>query len=202
MNTGYLMLALAYFILWEARSLAISGSSRHKGHGQTPADVLMNPQSFFQTFHQLIHPHNSLQLRSYSDATPINPISNGEQPTPLAKIRSNLWIKERVPESLNLSQLKQLLNHYQISWSAPAFANQQRDVSPFGFAELVLTEPDLKKLLISPSLFPNKATLQHIAETSHIEGYLQEWLLNRKETIAAKGSEQYQAPKPEELVFF
>ncbi|MFZ2450732.1 MAG: hypothetical protein WAW36_09465, partial [Methylovulum miyakonense] len=115
---------------------------------------------------------------------------------------TSLWIKERLPESLDLTKLKQLLTDYRIFWGAPPFHNQQRELSQYGFAELLLTQQDLKKLLISPLIHSPGVTIENIAQALHIEGYLQEWVLNRKEDIAPKGSERYQPPKQEELLFF
>jgi len=178
-----------------ARSLAISGSSRKKNHGQVAADALKNPQGLFQVFHRLINPHNSLQIRAYSDGMPL--------PTaPLAGTGTSLWIKERLPESLDLTKLKQLLTDYRVFWGAPPFHNQQRELSQYGFAELLLTQQDLKKLLTSPLIRSPGVTIENIVQALHLEGYLQEWVLNRKEDIAPKGSERYQPPKQEELLFF
>ena len=183
-----------------ARSLAISGSSHKKGYDEVSADVLKSPRSFFQIFHRVINRHNSLQLRAYTARMLRQLAVEG-------KIGANpngsvLWVKERLPDSLDLAKLKQLLSHYAINWTEPPFQNQQRELSRYGFAELVLTQQDLRKLLLSSLILTQKATVQTVEQTLRIEGYLQEWILNRKNYIAAKGSQLYQRPKQEELLFF
>jgi hypothetical protein len=186
-----------------ARSLAISGSSHKKSHWELSADVLKNPQSFFQVFHRLINRHNSVQLRSY-DAEMARQMAGTRRASDeleLVGLTSGLWIKERLPESLDLTKLKRLLSYYTINWTEPAFENQQREASRYGFAELILTPQDLRKLRLSSLLLSQKVTIQTVEQPLRIGGYLQEWLLNRKQTIAAKGSQRYQIPKQEELLF-
>jgi len=125
-----------------------------------------------------------------------------EKSLDISGLNSSLWIKEHLPDGLSLAKLKQLLDSFQINWTEPPFPNRQRDASRYGFAELILTQADLRKMLFSPLLFTLKSTVHNIEETLTIEGYLQEWILNRKQTIAPKGSQLYQPPKPEQLLFF
>ena len=185
-----------------ARSLAISGS-RRQGKGDMARDVLKNPQSFFQVFHRLISRHNSLQLRTYSAeiARQIAGVRRAKENMESAGLLSSLWVKERLPDSLDLTKLKQLVNRCEINWVAPPLENRQRELSRYGFAELLLTKEDLQKLLFRSLLLNKKISLQAVEQTQHIEGYLQEWILKRKQTIAPKGSQLYQLPKQEELLY-
>lgn len=197
-EAGIFDAGVALFNSFNARSLAISGSP-HKGDTELSGDVLKSPQSFFQVFHRVINRHNSLQLRAYSAemARNVAGVRRDDDTLELPGLSSILWVKERLPDSLDLNKLKQLLSHFDIDWSVPPFHNQQRELSRYGFAELVLTRQDLRKLLLSSLLLPQ----QTVEQTLRIEGYLQEWILNRKQYIAAKGSQLYQPPKPEELLF-
>ncbi len=179
-----------------ARSLAISGSSRQKKSVEMMADVLTSPQSFFQVFHRVVSRHNTVQLRWQQADSTASIADNGQAS------HTSLWIKERLPESLDLADMKKLFGHLSIQWQAPPFPNQQRDVSRYGFAELLLTQQDLRKLLASQVLLDPQAQVQTIPQTASIEGYLQEWVLNQKQAVAPKGSQAYQVPKPEELLFF
>ena len=201
-ETGIFDAGVGLFMGFGARSLAISGSSR-KSRVEGSSDVLNNPQSFFQVFHRVINRHNSLQLRAYSDelARQVAGVRRAGDTIALTGLTSSLWVKERLPDSLNLAKLKQLLTHYDINWIEPPFHNQQRESSRYGFAELVLTQQDLRQLVLSSLLLTPKATIQTVEQTLSIEGYLQEWILNRKQTIAVKGSQLYQTPKQEELLF-
>ena len=186
-----------------ARSLAISSSS-HKDNTELPGDVLSSPQSLFQVFHRSINRHNSLQLRHYSSemARQVAGVRRTENKPELSNLTSSLWIKERLPDSLNLAQLKQLVAHFQINWTEPPFTNQQRDSSRYGFAELLLSQQDLRKLLFSSLLLNKQGTVQAVEQALPIKGFLQEWILNHKQFIAAKGSQLYQPPKQQELLFF
>ncbi len=201
-ETGIFDAGVGLFNGFSARSLAISGSS-HKNDAELSGDVLKSPQSFFQVFHRAVNRHDSLQLRTYSAgmARQIARVRHAGDTINLKGLTSSLWIKERLPDSLDLSKLKLLLNHFDINWTAPPFHNQQRESSRYGFAELILTRQDLRKLLLSSLLLTQKASIQTVEQTLPIEGYLQEWILNRKQYIAPKGSQLYQPPKPEELLF-
>jgi gamma-polyglutamate biosynthesis protein CapC len=185
-----------------ARSLAISGS-RRKHYSDVSADVLKSQQSFFQVFHRTINRDNSLQLRKYNAemARQVAGVrrSDTKEPTTLS---SGLWVKGRLPDSLDLAKLKQLINHYEINWTQPPFVNQQREASHYGFAELILTQDDLRKVLLRPLLLSQKTPVQTVEQTLRIEGYLQNWILSRKQFIAAKGSQLYRPPKQEELLYF
>lgn len=158
-EAGIFDAGVGLFIGFGARSLAISGSSR-KSYAEVSADVLKNPQSFFQVFHRVINRHNSLQLRTYSAemARQVAGVRRASDTMELTGLTSSLWVKERLPDSLDLAKLKQLLNHYDINWTEPPFPNKQRELSRYGFAELVLTLQDLRKLLFS-SLLLNKKLL-------------------------------------------
>jgi gamma-polyglutamate biosynthesis protein CapC len=201
-EAGIFNAGVGLFNGFASRSLAISGNSRKSGT-EVFADALNGPQSFFQVFHRVINRHNSLQLRTYNTemARQVLGVRRASAATELAGVSSSLWVKERLPESLDLTKLKQLLNHYEINWAEPPYHNQQRELSRYGFAELILTRQDLRKLLLSSLLLTQKASVQNVEQALSIEGYLQEWILNRKQDIAPKGSQLYQSPKQEELLF-
>lgn len=192
------------FNSFATRSLAISGSGHKESYMESSRDVLKNQHTFFQVFHRVINRHNCLQLRLFTAemARQLTGIRREGDALAINNLTSGLWIKEHLPEGLDLSQLKQVLNHYEINWTEPPFPNLQRESSRYGFAELILTQQDLRKVLFSPLLLTSKLTVQTIAQTLSIEGYLQEWLLNRKQSIAPKGSRLYQPPKQEQLLFF
>lgn len=180
------------------RSLAIASSSR-----KSAGDVLTLSQSFFQVFHRIMNRNNTLQLRLYNSDMALASVRRSSETIELTGLTSGLWVKERLPIGLDLSKLKQLLIHFDIHWTKLPFHNQQRELSTYGFAELVLTQADLHKLLESPLLLASKdASLQNIEQTLSLEGYLQQWLLTNKQTIiAGKGSQLYQPPRQEELLF-
>jgi hypothetical protein len=183
-----------------AQCLAISGSNRVSGTDISP-DLLQNKQTFFHTFHHQFNRHNVLQVRLYTPETArqVKGVRRAENEIDLTGLNSILWVKESLPESLNLVNLKELIDHYEIDWSEPPFENQQRQFSGYGFAELLLTQQDARKLLFKPLL--SKSNVHQIEQNLRIDGYLQEWVLNRKLQIAPKGSQLYKKPKQEELLF-
>lgn len=192
---GILDASITLFQTMNAGSLAISGSSRW-GSTDKRTDVLHNKQTFFHQFHHLVNRYDSLQVRSYDALMARKTSGSRRSGTGLNTI---LWAKQSLPSSLNLVTLKQLIDDYQIEWTEPAFENQQRKSSGQGFAELVLTQQDIRKLLFKPLLIKQK--IDYVEQDMRLEGYLQEWILNSKKLIAAKGSELYQRPKLEELLF-
>ncbi|NOT10431.1 MAG: hypothetical protein HOP23_01110 [Methylococcaceae bacterium] len=183
-----------------AECLAISGSSRVAG-ADFSSDVLQSNQTFFHIFHNLFNRHNILQVHLYSPETArqVKGIRRAENEIELPGLDSILWVKESLPESLNLVKLKELIDHYKVDWSEPPFANRQRQLSGYGFAELLLNQQDARKLLFKPLLL--KPNIHKIEQDLRIDGYLQEWVLNRKLQIAPKGSQLYKKPKQEELLF-
>lgn len=183
-----------------AGSLAISGSSRY-ARADMSTDVLHNRQTFFHQFHRLINRHDSLQIRSYDDrlARQVAGSRRIEGDYQIAGLSTVLFAKRHLPPSLNLVKLKPLIDSYSLEWSEPVFENQQRKDSRKGFAELILTQQDLRELLYKP--LSTKQQISYVEQDMRIEGYLQEWILNSKEQIAARGSELYQLPKQEELLF-
>jgi len=186
-----------------ARSLAIAGHSQKQTRLKLSVSRQQDMQSFFQIFHRAVNPLNSLQLRGYDTA--MARLLAGERLTgdslSFSGLPSGLWVKERLPDGLNLAELKRLLGHFRINWQEPPFTNPQRQTSRYGFAELVLSPGDLRKLLFSPLAPSEKAVVQNLEQSLHIEGYLQEWLLASKPRIAPKGSQLYQIPTREELLF-
>lgn len=189
------------FQMLNAGSLAISGSSRHS-KVDSSSDVLHNRQTFFHQFHRLNNRHDSLQVRRFNArlARQITGNRVADIDFKISDLDSMLLSKQSLPPSLDLVRLEQLIDNYQIKWSQPPFENQQRQSSGQGFAELILTQQDIRKLLFKP-LQLGRQQIDYIEQDMRIEGYLQEWILNSKEQIAAKGSELYQKPTLEQLLF-
>jgi len=193
--------SVALFQSLEAKSLAISGSSRHE-RADIGADVLQNRQSFFHQFHRIFNRNDSLQVRAYSDETARQLLGQRrlEGNFDIKGLETTLWVKQQFPESLDLVHLKKLIDQFQVDWDDSPFVNIQRDLSNSGFAELFLTQEDIRKLMFRPMLLDMHVSV--IEKDLSIEGYLQDWILSRKGLIASKGSELYIPPNPEDLLFF
>ena len=183
-----------------AKSLSIAGTARTINADRS-GDVLQNQLSLFHVFHRNLNRHDVLQLRGYTSETArqLSGVRRAQTDFELKGLSSVLWIKERPPESLNLVHLKTLLDEYNVMWGHSPLANIQRDISRWGFAELILSAADLRKLLFRRLQL--QADITYVEHDLSIDGYLQEWLLNSKGEMAGKGSDLYVAPKPEEMLF-
>ena len=197
---GIIDAGLTLFQTLGAGSLAISGSSR-RAKPDLSADVLHNQQTFFHQFHRLVNRHDSLQLRAYNNALArqIAGSRKTEKDFNVSGLDTIIWVKQELPPSLDLIQLKQLIDQFRIDWTQPTLENQQRDLSRQGFAELILTQHAMRQLMIKPLLIQQK--INYVEQDMRLEGYLQEWILNSKQLIAPKGSELYQVAAQEELLF-
>ncbi|NOQ34596.1 MAG: hypothetical protein GQ569_01710 [Methylococcaceae bacterium] len=186
----------------QAKSLAIAGSYR-KARADLSTDVLQNRQSFFHRFHQIINRHNSLQIRSYTTKTARLTTGKRRQQgeMDIKGLKTSLWVKSKIPADLNLPLLKKMLSSWEIKWNQSPFKSIQRDDSAYGFAELMLTKDDTHRLLFS-TLTAQQVDVNLIENDVSIEGYLQDWILSRKDDIAERGSELYQIPEQGELLFF
>ncbi|MDQ7089469.1 MAG: hypothetical protein Q9M50_02330 [Methylococcales bacterium] len=184
-----------------ARSLAIAGSNR-KAQADLSADALQSRRSFFHYFHHIMSRHNSLQIRTYTDKTARLVAGKRRQEGEIrAKgLESTLWFTSKIPTDLNLPLIKKSLKTWQIEWNTPPFVSLQRDDSAYGFAELMLNKQAVRRLIFSPLLL-KEFHVSILEQALSIEGYLQDWILNRKDDIAARGSDLYQTPKQGELLF-
>ncbi|MCU7935930.1 MAG: poly-gamma-glutamate biosynthesis protein PgsC/CapC [Candidatus Thiodiazotropha sp. (ex Dulcina madagascariensis)] len=183
-----------------ARGLAIAGASREL-HPDRSADVLTNPQSFFQLFHSVIAKRDALQVRRYTKETSrlSAAIGFGDE-LDQAEPENALWVHVNLPPGLDLTALKTLAGSLRIQWKDAPFGNRQREISRSGFAELLLNQQGVRSVR-SHAIGLGKAPPLTVG-SQRIDGFLQDWLLARKGRIAAQGSNQYVSPKVEELLFF
>ncbi|VAW84283.1 hypothetical protein MNBD_GAMMA18-1152, partial [hydrothermal vent metagenome] len=189
------------FDLLDASTLAIAGS-RRKINSDGSADVLHNPQTIYHAFHRHNNRLNLLQVRGYTSETirVLSGIRQDANAMALTEPESALWVKGTLPEGVDLVQLKDLLNSYQIHWETTPFDNLQRRESRRGFAELFLNRVDMRRLINRGIHLDDSTPLE--VSSQRIDGYLQEWLMGNKGAIATRGSGGYQVPKLEELFFF
>lgn len=191
---GWLFTALS------ARALAIAGAPR-QASVDGAADVLRQPQSLFQVFHQELGRNNALQLRGYT-AESVRVLSGarrGAQDVELQEPDSMLWVKASLPPGLDLVALEKLSGGYQVAWGETPLENLQRAGSAGGFAELRLNRKGLRQLLFRGSLVGRQVPVQQ--EQLRIDGYLQEWLLSGKAQLAGRGSGRYVVPLQEDLLY-
>lgn len=184
----------ALFSATGSRSLAIAGGR----------ESLSSSQPYFDVFHRIAGRRDVVQVQAYNREL-IRELGYGVKSSDTKKIttdkiKNSLWVKKRLPPSLNLKQLESIIGEYDINWKQAAYKNPQRDASRTGYAELYLNTQGLRRILISPLLDAQSTKLYVGAE--RIDGYLQRWLQNSKDEIAKRGSNAYKSPRVEDLVYF
>lgn len=181
----------ALFSVTAARSLAISGGRQN----------LTASQPYFDVFHRIAGRRDVVQVHAYSREVlrSMGKQSQYKSKT-LFNVENSLWVKKRLPPSLNLKQLENVVGNYDITWAQTSYKNPQREASREGYAELYLNRQGLRRLLISPLL--DAQSTQLFVGAERIDGYLQRWLQNSKDEIAKRGSNAYRVPRVEELVYF
>lgn len=197
---GVMDAGLWIFKALQGKSLAFAGSAR-KANMDGSADALTNFNTFFQRFHKEMSRWDVLQVRGYTSETARRLSGQRSDPnrTDIPRIESTIWVKNRLPEGLDLALLKKILGTYRIEWGNTPFPNIQRESISRGFAELILNKDDIRALIFR-QLLPEYGEKITIAQ-QRIDGYLQDWLLKSKGVIADRGSNVYKAPKIEELLF-
>ena len=182
------------FTRFNAQALAIAGSYRNAAVGGVN-DVLQGRQTFFAVFHRLLSRGAVLQIRGHTSNS-----SGEDQLSPVLEAPSSLWVKGTLPTGLDLNFLEHSIGEIDINWRQPFEINRLRDMEHQGFAELFLTQTDQRKLLAQS--LGEEETLETQVNVQRIDGYLQEWLLEKKGRLARRGTDRYRPPSPEELLYF
>lgn len=198
---GTMESAAILFELSQARGLLIA-NTRRSANADGSADVLRNAQSFYHLFHKALSRRDVLQVRGYTpERTRIlaglrRDMSQIELPEP----DSTLWVRASLPPSLDLVALKKLTEDFRVEWNDSPFVNLQRETTREGFAELALNRDAIRRLM-ARYLASNQSVDIQVSK-QRIDGYLQQWLLHSKGSIAERGSDRYQIPQVWELLFF
>ena len=192
--------SLALFQRLKGRALAISGSKR-KTNRNGSSDVLLSRQNLFQVFHRELGDRNVLQVRGYTAGSEraLRGLRENEDALSVESLESTIWIRSRIPSSLNLAELESLVGGLEVEWRRPPLQNVQRDVCVSGFAELWMNRNDRR--LLPARIFVETDPVSSKVSAQRIDGYLQDWLLGTKGEIADRGSNAYRQPREEELLY-
>ncbi len=198
---GTMESAAILFELAQARGLLMA-NTRRSANADGSADVLRNAQSFYHLFHRKLSRRDVLQVRGYtSERTRILAgLRRDMRQIELPEPDSTLWVHASLPPSVDLVALKKLTEDFHIKWDDSPFVNLQRETTREGFAELILNRDTIRRLM-ARYLASNQAINVQVSK-QRIDGYLQQWLLNSKGSIAERGSNRYQTPHVWELLFF
>ncbi|MDH3282192.1 MAG: poly-gamma-glutamate biosynthesis protein PgsC/CapC, partial [Gammaproteobacteria bacterium] len=173
-----------------ARGLALAGA-RRAAQSDGSTDVLTHRNSLFQTFHKTLSRNHALQVRSLSAV-------RGRRPA-APPGSSELWVTAGLPADLDLPQLRRLIGELELKWAQPPFTNVQREANSAAFAELLLRRADMRRVAARAAVADHEVALQ--LSQPRIDGYLKEWLFGSKQRIADRGSDLYQPPRMEELLY-
>lgn len=210
---GAASLGLAMFEKTHARALFIDLSYQLQTSGDYVFDSLLE-NGWFQQFHKTFAAHNVLQLRGDLKIT--------EQRKKLRQsneVSSNrLAILRTAPDSLPITLINSIASNVQMLWldlsqdnvQAHSQGYSQKDVQEpwhnpqwqhdgFGIAELHLNNKEMRSALARIAVFQTTSSDNSI---NNLEGYLINWLLDRKSFIARKGSEEFQVPTQNQLLFW
>lgn len=190
---GAASLGLAIFERTKARALLIDLSYQLQSSGDYVFDSLLQ-DGYFQQFHQQFANHNVLQIRGDLKITEQRKRLRQNQ----QESRNQLSIYRLAPESLPIELLNNIVNDLAIRWSAQPH-NPQWLHDGFGIAELRLNNREMRSALARVAVYQNTSSNSSIG---NLEGYLISWLLERKSTIARKGSEEFITPTQNELLFW
>ena len=182
----------AQAVMLDLSSFDITGQNRRF---QRQYDSSTNA-GYFQTLHRSLSNNNVLQIRGElktHEQRRLKRLNIDVSPI------SVLSIKKRLPESLPLNHLTELLPNLELVWTPEPSANLQRDFNAFGFAELYLSRADAQRALARLELLPSQQINQL---NTQIEGYLMQWLSTYKQTVARKNSESYQTASVQELLYW
>lgn len=186
--------ALAVFSMNNAGFLAISN-----GFVVSGGTDLTNSNTLFNHFQMMTVRHNVVQVRT----TAHDAWSKASQWSPGFDLEPGdafVWVKQRIPDGLNINFLARVADQLQVNWFSPSFTNRQRDLSQSAFAEILLDRAAATKLFGLARLA--EANLIQEESSISIEGYLQQWLLAKKLQIAEKESQSYKQPTLGEALFF
>ncbi len=190
---GAAELGLALFEQESAKALFIDLSYQLQSSGKYRFDSSLH-DGFFQTLHRAYSQHNVLQLRGELKLTEKRKTlrqANFESQNQLTVLRS-------LPEYLPLDLLNSVISELQIRWIDHS-NNPQWQHDKFGIAELSLNHKEMRSALARVEVYRGDAANDSV---DNVEGYLISWLLERKQQIARKGSEGYQVPSENELLYW
>ena len=180
-----------------ARGLFIDLSYQLQSSGDYLFDSLLE-EGYFQHFHRQFSNHNVLQIRGELKIT--------EQRKKLRPLTDNavndsgnqLSVLRTIPADLPISLIDDAITELNIQW-VDALPNPQWQHDGFGIAELRLNGKEMRSALARMVVLKNTASDSDI---ENLEGYLISWLIERKDLIARQGSDQYQRPEQEQLLYW
>lgn len=189
---------------YDCTGLAIAGTPRDINIGGE-ADVLAANRTMFSIFHNVFGAEQPLQLRGFTRSF-LRKNKSAQTPgvssdAKLTDVKSQLWIRGSLPESLNLAKLKKLIGGFNVLWNVSPETNRLRDSSSGSFAELVLNRRDRRTMVAYTILDESKTEAGQRFDFEPTHQSLGALLRASKERICLQGSEGYQPATIEQMLY-
>lgn len=195
---------VALFREFGARVLVLSAARSAQGPTEPETSVLKNRNTFAALASRGLGGKGMLQVRGHTAGMLRQLFPGAQEPADWASgaaAGSSLWISGTPPAGLDTAGLQALVPGCGVRWGATPWSNVLREAgAPGGFAELLLTRSDRRRLSSLP-YFSTADVLPQQGEQS-ILGYLQGWLLSGRDRLAPRGSGLYVPPTQQQLLFF
>jgi hypothetical protein len=189
---------------YSCAGLAIAGTPRNINIGGE-ADVLSGKPTMFSVFHEVFGNSQPLQLRGFTRSLLRKNKSAGiagiAPNSKLADVQSQLWVRDSLPNSLNLAKLKNLIGGFDIHWRSSPESNSLRDSSPGRFAELVLNRQDRRTMVAYTILDESETQAGNRFDFQPIQQPLSTFLRQAKLIIRKQGSEGYLPASTEQMLY-
>lgn len=178
---------------------ALDGGALALGGELTPDDVRDTATSLFQAFHTRLAAENVLALRVQRSAQSAAKVGGATPVQP-----SQLWVKQQLPHALSLPRLKQLTGPLELQWHPPPSPSRQWRSTAKGFVELELSAQAQRRIASAPQP-PDQpktgADTDRALGPIRAQGTLSGWMRPRRSLMAAQGTDAYQPPTAEQLIF-
>ena len=152
--------SLALVRKFPASGLAIAGA-RMSTNIDGSADVTQNKNTMFAVFHQIFGQRQTVQVRAMTGR--LNRTLQNTAEVVRANIRSQLFVKSKLPSDLSLETLKEVVGPFAMQWRDSPFAN--RVSASQGYVELALNRPVRERLMLA-SLVQSKTMQNRLVSAS------------------------------------
>lgn len=192
--------AMVFFKTLGAKGFSIAGTKRETNTAGT-SDVLKNRFTLFYKFHEVFNKENTLVVRGYTtnSARKIFAERYDVESFDNNQIENITFIDKQLPNGVSLLTLKNITKGLEIHWEEVPDEHIFNSGNHQRYMEIFLTKNSRRSMmatLLKTRKLEAKETYQRI------DGYFQQWILEEKDAIAKKGSEKYQAPTKQELLYF
>ena len=183
-----------------ASALAIGGTALDTNSDRS-SDILAQRASMMVEFHRAVGRHSVLQIRGWTQELVhrMTDVRHDEAAQAVSSADTQLFVQRSMPPGLSVRKLNGLAQIADVHWRTTPVRNVLRELTPRGFAELVLSRYD-RRVFRSRFFNPrNDGSLMEPLEP--IRAYLDPWLAEDRNSFARQGSNEFLPPVVEEMLF-